>query len=429
MKVSQLQSSLLRHFIVNNTKPYEAILKNVRSRPDVWVTSQGDYIDWWQKRENSTLTIVVADGQCRVSSSLENAVIEKFPGEFIETSVVACPETTFSGELWITIDRRIPHNVWLMEFLKREGIFNVRVADEGEFMISWEEVAPLIETIETKQRDRRRTRPFEEDVIALRQMVIDKLAQRHLPLLRVWYHQKVSGIIPKAVFSPRYDVDRAITNLGHIRQLEKKYNVESTLYLRAFCPFYNEDAIRALAEAPWCSEIGLHGEFVTHARQYGGEFHAAAVEKLRLERLTGRRVTGVCMHGGELTQNKSQQTARIVDETEFAYDTSMTFPYYFPFREIINGRPSRSYLLCHTVSDIAIPANFSYGQALYDQAVSKMDEIYENHGVFVFMQHPVYFGFLTYLREMKNWKPLAKFAANAFLSFRFNGRKTGSVYG
>ncbi|MCB0170646.1 MAG: hypothetical protein KDJ97_08845 [Anaerolineae bacterium] len=414
--IKRLQSSVRRHLTVNNSGPYEDILRDVTARDDIWLTSQGDFIDWWVKREHAPLSIVVADGECHLSTPLDHAVIQKYPDQFVEGPNFPCPEATYSGVVWITIHSEIPQKAWLVEFLKREGILNYRIANEGDFIIRPDDVADLLANIEAKQQQRRRPRPFEEDVAALRQIVIDKLARHRLPLFRIWYHPRVNGWVPKAVFSPRYDVDRAITNLGQIRALEKRYGVASTFYIRSFCPFYVDQTVSELASQEWCSEIALHGEFVTNAKKYGSELNAAQAEKAHLEQIAQRAVTGVCMHGGELTRNKSHYTARIVQDAEFLYDTTMTFAYYFPFREIVDGQPSRSYTLCHAVSDIAIPADHHYGRTLYAQAVAKMDEIYRQNGVFILMQHPVYFDFLHYSVQPKNWGSLIKFSVDTLKS-------------
>jgi hypothetical protein len=42
-------------------------------------------------------------------------------------------------------------------------------------------------------------------------------------------------------------------------------------------------------------------------------------------------------------------------------------------------------------------------------AIGKMNEVYEQNGVFVLMLHPVYFGFWNYLLGPRNWGPIARF--------------------
>jgi len=367
---------------------------------------------WWQKRENATLRIVVADGKCTPSSSLKDAAFEKYPGEFLKRPVVSCKKTKFSGEVWLTIDSTLEKKELLIELLKREGILNFQVAKEGEFLLSHDKVGALLEKVDAKLR--KRGRLFETDIAAIKQVIIDKLAERGLPLLRIWYHPKINDTIIKAVFSPRYDVDRAITNLARIRKLEQKYEVTSTLYIRAFCPFYSDKDVQALASSPWCSEIGLHGEFVRNSQRYGDEFSAARAEKEHLEKLIGRPVTGVCLHGGELTSNLSDDTLDALERAGFLYDTTTGLRYHFPVRTLVNGRMRNVYCLKHVFGDNKVPPTRDYARNFYEKVMEKMDKVHEQNGVFVLILHPVYFGFFSYLLRPKNFTMIVKFFWNNF---------------
>jgi hypothetical protein len=407
MKVGQIVRSIAKHAVMRNYRPYEYILRHIRARGDIWMVSQGEYMAWWLKRENATLRVTVSDGVCRAYTSLENAVIERFPGEFLDSPSVLCQGTEFSGEVWLTVDNGLKRKELLIELLKREGILNFRIAREGRFFLSQAELGPLLEDIHTKLHQRGRF--FEEDIAVVRRILIDRLAAHGLPLLRMWYHPRVDGVVIKAAFSPRYDVDRAIANLARIRALEEEYNVSSTLYIRAFGPFYGAKEIGALATMPWCSEIALHGEFVTNAHKYGDEFKAAVAEKEHLERLIGYPVLGVCMHGGELTSNTSESTRAVVQRAGFLYDTTSRMQYYFPFKRVVNGQLSKSYCLVHGFGDIKVAAHRKYGTVFCECAIGKMNEVYEQNGVFVLMLHPVYFGFWNYLLGPRNWGPIARF--------------------
>jgi hypothetical protein len=191
------------------------------------------------------------------------------------------------------------------------------------------------------------------------------------------------------------------------------------LYLRAFCPFYTDRAIKELAAQPWCSEIALHGEFVTNARKYGDELKAAEAEKMHLEKLTGRPVLGVAMHGGELTNNRSEQTEDAIQQADLLYDTTPRISrYFFPFRKFVNGRLSKAYSLSHALSDVNIPADGDYGRVFHEKAITKMDEIYAQNGIFVLLLHPEYFGFFEYLAQPKNWAPFFGFFWRYFASSR-----------
>ena len=410
MKLKQLERALLRHLMMRNYKAYEQVLKHIKARGDIWMTSQGEYMAWWRKREGATLRVVVSDGVCKAESSLENAVFEKFPGEFTRSGVIQCAASKFSGEIWLVVDTALEKKELLIEILKREGILNFKIAREGAFFLPREEIAPLLAAIESKLH--KRGRLFEADIAAVRRIVIGKLAKHGLPLLRIWYHPQINGTIVKAVFSPRYDVDRAITNMTRIWKLEQKYGVTSTTYLRAFCPFYSDEEIRALASSAWCTEIGLHGEFARNSQRYGDEFSAARAEKEHLERLTGRPIIGLCMHGGELTSNVSKDTLDVVEGAGFLYDTTSRMHYYFPARPAVNGRLRNVYQLNHAFGDIKVPPGRNYDRDFYERTMEKMDEVYEQNGVFVLTLHPVYFGFFLYLLHPKNLSRLVRFFWN-----------------
>jgi len=413
MKLKQMKRTALRHLMMKNYKAYEQVLKHIKARGDIWMTSQGEYIAWWQKRERATLKITVSDGMCKAESCLENAIFEKFPGEFTYSGEAQCEATDFSGEIWLTVDSALEKKDLLIEVLKREGILTFRVAKEGEFLLSHEEMGALLEEIDTKLHERGRL--FEVDIAAVRQVVIDKLAKHGLPLLRIWYHPQINGTIVKAVFSPRYDVDRAITNVARIQKLERKYGVTSTTYLRAFCPFYSDKDIKTLASSAWCTEIGLHGEFVRHSQRYDDEFSAARAEKEHLEMLIGYQpVIGLCMHGGELTSSVSESTLDAAEKAGFLYDTTTGMHYYFPFRPVVNGRMRNIYQLNHAFGDIKVPPGHNYARDFYERTMEKMDEVYEQNGVFVLTLHPVYFGFFSYLSHLNNFAKLVKFFWNGF---------------
>ena len=164
-----------------------------------------------------------------------------------------------------------------------------------------------------------------------------------------------------------------------------------------------------MAAQPWCSEIGLHGEFVTNVRQYGDEFEAAIAEKAHIEALIGRPVLGVCMHEGELTSNTTKDTPDVVQKADLLYDTTPNMKYYLPFKKIINGQLSKSYSLIHPTGDIKMPVSRKYNQVFYEKVVAKMNEIYDYNGVFVLMLHPIYFGFFRYLCNPINWRLFIKF--------------------
>lgn len=410
MNLSRFNRAAVRHLTMRNYDAYEQVLKAIKARGDIWMVSQGEYMAWWQRRNEATLRITVTDGICQAESSLEGegAVFEKFPS----SGTAECENAQFSGEVWLTIDSTLEKREVLIEILKREGILNYRVAQDGDFFLSREEMTPLLSRIDTKLH--KQDWPLKIDINAIRQLIIDKLAEHGLPLVRIWYHPVIDGTIIKAVLSPRYDVDRAITNLSRIRALEQKYGVTSTLYLRAFSPFYSDRNIKALASSAWCTEIGLHGEFARNSRQYGDEFSAAGAEKQHLERLVGRPVVGVCMHGGEMTSNVNKHTTDVLEKTGFLYDTTPGMSYYLPFRPIKNGEVRDIYLLNHVFGDIKVPSSRHYTRDFYEKVMEKMNKVYEHNGVFVLTLHPVYFNFFAYLFHPRNFARLVRFFWDSF---------------
>ncbi len=381
-KLQSVWPAARRHLLGRNAHPYTRILQTICAQEDIWVTTQGDYIQWWRQRETIHLSIHVSQGQCHVHVSSPCAVIEHFPGEFLapeflESKSIVCAQSTFTGECRITIDSAIKHKGTLIEILKREGILNYQIASEGDFLLSSAELDPLLEQVNARLQARK-DQPDEDDVRAIRNLVIKKLASHNLPLLRVWYHPRVQGRVPRAVFSPRYDVDRAITNMRRIRAIEQKYGVESTFYLRAFCPFYTDADVEALASMSWCPEIALHGEFVTNGRVYGDELKAAIAEKAHLERIVRSPIRGVGMHGGELTNNSTESTIEALRGAVLHYDTTPR-PYpgnYLPFRRIIEGKYSNVFGLPHALSDVNIEADRHYGQSFYKATVDMMRQVY-----------------------------------------------------
>ena len=187
MEFKRIVPSIVKHVMMRNYRPYEKILRDIRGRGDVWMVSQGAYMAWWLKRENATLKVAVSNGTCRVHTSLENAVIEMFPGKFLDSATVPIEGSGFSGEVWLTIDSSLERKELLIELLRREGILNFRIAEEGGFFLSQVEMGPVLDTVHTNLYQRGRF--FEADASAVRQIVIDKLAEHNIPLLRIWYRE------------------------------------------------------------------------------------------------------------------------------------------------------------------------------------------------------------------------------------------------
>ena len=106
-KLIQIIPSIIRGIAAKNSKSYELILQYLRERKDIWTVPQGEFISWWAKRENADFKVTVSGGVCRINTSLDNAVIERFPGNYLDVPFFSCPKTSFSGDLWITIDKNV----------------------------------------------------------------------------------------------------------------------------------------------------------------------------------------------------------------------------------------------------------------------------------------------------------------------------------
>ncbi len=120
--------------------PYERILQDVCAMEDLWVTTQGEYMQWWSEREALSFSVESSQGQCHVRASSPRAVIEHFPGKFLDSESIASPQATFTGECHITIDSGMRYKESLIEILRREGILNYQISDKGDFFLSSEEL-------------------------------------------------------------------------------------------------------------------------------------------------------------------------------------------------------------------------------------------------------------------------------------------------
>jgi hypothetical protein len=214
----------------------------------------------------------------------------------------------------------------------------------------------------------------------------------------------------KAVFSPRHDVERALTNVPKIVKLEHENHAGSTVYIRVFQPFYRDNEIRDLTTLPYPVEIALHAEFFAHAAKHGSEEAAAKADMQHLAQVVGRPVTGVSNHGGELVENYTPNYWGAVEDAGFLWTISQrAFPYYLPYRWLTDdGRLSNTYCICYQFRDIGIPYE-DFENAFYEQALKDLDQAAQHGGALVLMFHPGFFGFFSYLRKPKNFARLAAF--------------------
>jgi hypothetical protein len=415
-KIRKITPAIKRHIKADNYQSYERILNYIFRKDDVWKVTQIEYALWWDKRSNTEMIVSVKDKVCQIKTKLNDAVIERYPGNYISTRMLRCPDTKFSGEVYITIDYKIPYKTFFIELLKREGILNYKFGNTGDFFLSYDELGPVIKKLQ-ENFFRSSCRFSKENINYLLTLISNKLAKHYLPLLRIWYHPYINGKVMKAVFSTRFDVDRAITNLEKIKLLETKYNMSSTIYIRPTNPFYSENEILKFAKNNYFSEIALHGEFSVKNGSYNKQLQSAIIEKQKLEKLSKQKVFGISMHGGEFIRRKKRNdsTDKIIKSANFLYDTTSTEKEYLPSKKIINGKIYDIYNLCHSFSDVKIEANKNYSSNLYAKTIEKFEEIYQNNGVFILLLHPVYFGFYSYIFKIKNLKSLIIYFIKHFI--------------
>ena len=174
-----------------------------------------------------------------------------------------------------------------------------------------------------------RQRYGEDDVASLRAAVRAAHASRGLPELRLWTLPQRDGRPYRVGVSPRFDVDKAIVNMPLIHELEGKYGMRSTAYVRPCGPFYGAREIGGTPEAGE-NEIALQGEFTATSRRFGDEFKAAAGEKQLLEYITGRETAGVSMRRRRVGRQYSANTRAAIEAARFRYETMYRDGYFHP---------------------------------------------------------------------------------------------------
>ena len=418
LNLAPLKRALDRNLKMRNFVPYERFLQAVSEQGDAWIVSQGEYVLWWQKRALSNLQVTVSNGECHATSPLAQAIIENHPNDFYASpqATIPCPDSDFDGPVWLTIDQSLEHEEIFKKALRREGILNYTEGTDGEFFFS-HETAPILEQM-AAALERARMGDFHRGVIEIRQLIVERLAQKRVPLLRVWYHPCVDNRIIKVVISARYDVDRAITNMPKIWDLEHKYQASSTAHLRPLGPFYSQRKIKEIVKHPTCPEIALHGEFTGHASRFGNLLKAAIAEKTKLEEITGREILGASLHGGELTKHNTPKARAVIPKAGFLYNASLwsgSTHYYFPFqRKGESGTFENTYHLHTNFRDIQVPYSEQYAEGFFNQAMRQVEITRQHHGVLVMVLHAVYFGFGSYLLNFENLVRLFAFLPTYF---------------
>jgi hypothetical protein len=415
MNLGMLQRAILRHRLVKNRRPYEALLEHAASRGDVWFATQREVAAWWEARGAAALDIRVAEpGSIRVSCALTDAVAEidgkelRFP-PFDHPVAAGVP----AGALEISYHCSSMYQDFAREIFAHLGYGHVAptfiddVADVRKAALD-PYLRKLCETAVEHQ--------FfgGEEIAAVRAAVRAAHERRGVPELRIWSLPRRDGRPYRAALSPRFDVDKAIVNMPIIHELEGKYGARSTAYVRPCGPFYGAREIRRYLAGIGANEMALHGEFVTTSGRFGDEFKAAAGEKRLLEYITGAEAAGVCMHGGELNSNLTENTRMAIEGAGFKYETMYRNGYFHPLHLPAGVIPMRTLSIGQHFADLDVAPGPEFQRELERELIERFDRAAAEGGVFVPVLHPLYFDLGRYLSRVENLYRLASFMPGYF---------------
>jgi hypothetical protein len=404
MNLGMLQRSILRHRYVKNRGAYERFLAHIEAHGDVWKAPQGEVAVWWEARQGAALELrVAAQGTLGVRCSLESSVVE-IDGADLRVPPFTCPASSElrSGAVEITYYCGSADQDFAREILGHLGYGHVvpaylnDVADIKKEMLG-PVLAKLRETAVAHQRY------GEDDLASLRGAIGAAHVRRGIPDLRLWPLPHRGGRPYRVCVSPRFDVDKAIVNMPLIHELEERYGLRSTAYVRPCGPFYGPREIRRYVQRLGGNEIALHGEFVTTARlRFGDEFKAAVGERRLLEYITGREIAGVCMHGGELSSNMSADTRAAIESARFGYETLYRNAYFHPLHLPSGTGTLRCLSIGQHYADLNVGPGRDFAEKLLAAFIDRFSKAAAAGGVFVPVLHPLYFDLAHYLGHIEN---------------------------
>jgi len=412
MNIKKLQRVYKRFFYCKDSPVYSEFLEYVNSFKDVWKASQLEVASWWERRQRAEIDLeIVKSGILKVTCSLRDCVIEVNSKDLIPPPL----EISVSSELAIgkvNISCYLKQNLreFFNEILAHFGYRHIKIIESNvQADIKMEELKPVVLRLFDSAKKHWR---FNADDIENFRSIIKKAHNRKgLPEIRLWSLPKRDNTIFKVCISPRFDVDKAIINLHKIHLIEEKYGVKSTVYLRPLGYFYSQKEIKDYSKLSYgTSEIALHGEFVNTAeRFFGDEFNAAKEEKRILEDIIENKVEGVCMHGGELRSNVTQNTWKAVEQAEFKYETMYRNKYYLPIHLPDNGGVRRTLSIGQHFADVSVEPNRNFIKNLSENFIRHFNEAKKVGGIFVLVMHPIYFSLSNYLLHSENIIRLSKF--------------------
>jgi len=402
MNLGMLQRSFLRHHRVKNRLPYEGLLRRVDAHGDAWKAPQREIAAWWEARGAAALDLRVAEpGTLHISCALKDSVVE-IDGKELRVPPFTHPVSSSvpPGAIEISYHCASMNQDFAREISGHLGYGHVASAyldDVADIKMA------VLEPLLARLRDMANLhqRYGEDDVASLRAAVRAAHASRGIPELRLWTLPHRDGRPYRVCVSPRFDVDKAIVNMPLIHELEREYGMRSTAYLRPCGPFYGAREIRRYLERIGDNEIALHGEFVTTSKRFGDEFKAAAGEKQLLEYITGRDVAGICMHGGELSSNFSNNTRPAIEAAAFKYETIYRNSYFHPLHLPAGMKPMRTLSIGQHFADLDVEPGPDFQRELEKSLVDRFEQAAAAGGVFVPVLHPLYFDLVHYLSNMK----------------------------
>ncbi len=417
MNTAVVKRQILRHIYARPRPVYESFLRHMNSRGDVWMVPQREVASWWEARQSSEiLTERAGDGLLRVSCELSRAVIEVDRKELrIPSFDVAAPAGSPDRSVCMTYDCGAGLDLFALEVFGHFGYSHVKPAGSGQIPdVAKDALDPILERL----RDTAHLHWNYEsaDVAAFRDLVRDAHHRRGIPELRIWPLPHYRGRPYRVCVSTRYDVDRAIVNMPPIHRLEAKYGMRSTVYLRPMGFFYGAREIKRYRRQGGDYEIGLHGEFVATARErFGDEFKAAVEEKKRLEEFIGEEVSGVCMHGGELYNNMTENTRPAIEAAGFKYETVYQNQYYLPLHLPSRDGVYRTLSIGRNFMDLRFEPGADFKANMSTRLMQLLSEAEAVGGVFLPVLHPLFFNVARYFSYPENLGRMAAYIPMFFI--------------
>jgi len=411
MNLGMLLRTIHRHWYMRDRPAYAALLRHVDTAGDVWKASQAEVAAWWERRQESSISLSVPDrGTLHVSCPLDACVVE-VDGAELRAAPFTCsiPTTLPAGDVTIRYHYRGRFAFLVPEILGHLGYRHLaHSADEDAADIAGGGLEPILAVLHQSSTAHQR---YDVGALArLRELIAGAHHRYGLPDVRIWTLPHRSGRPFRVGVSTRYDVDKAIVNLPAIHELEARHGLRSTVYLRPMGPFYGPREIIRYCRSGCGAEVALHGEFITTSRDgFADEFAAARGEKQRLEEITGTAVYGVCMHGGELRSNTTPRTRDAIEGAGFRYETMYRNHYHHPLHVATHDSVRRTLSIGQHYADISVTPEPGFSERLLGSFIDHLSQATAAGGIFVPVLHPLYFDLAHYLRSPANLLRLIAF--------------------